>query len=454
MTDFDKYLLPGKKGHLIGIGGVSMSPLAEVLTGMKLRVKGSDINEGETVEKLRSLGIEVSIGHSKNNLDSDTDFVVRTAAVHDDNAEIIEAKKMGIPVFERTQAWGSIMKDYKHALCISGTHGKTTTTSMSTHILMAAEEDPTVMIGGTLPLLKASHRVGKGSTIVMESCEYYDSFHSFFPTVAVILNIEADHLDYFKDIEAVKDSFRKFASLVPEDGYIIANADDPNTIDTLAPLGREIFTFGIDDNADVYAKCIVSKGAQTEFDVMYRGEFFTHVNLRVPGIHNIKNALAATAAAICLKLSPTAVSYGLAAFTGAGRRFEFKGKYNGADIYDDYAHHPSELKALLDAVEPLGYKRILLAFQPHTYTRTSALFDDFVVQLRRPDIAYLAEIYAAREHNTIGISSNDLAKEIDNAQYCDTFDCLRKKLKESAQPGDIILTVGAGDIYKVGESLL
>ena len=454
MTDFNRYLLPGKKGHLIGIGGVSMSPLAEVLTGMNLRVKGSDINDGETVKKLRSLGIHVNIGHSKDNLDADTDFVVRTAAVHDDNPEIIEARKMGIPVFERTQAWGAIMKDYKNALCISGTHGKTTTTSMSTHILMAAEEDPTVMIGGTLPLLKASHRVGKGSTIVMESCEYYNSFLSFFPTVAVILNIEADHLDFFKDIEDVKDSFRKFASLVPEDGYIIANADDPNTMDTLASLDREIFTFGIDDNADVYAKCIITKGAQTEFDVMFRGEFFTHVNLRVPGIHNIKNALAATAAAICLGLSPNAVSYGLAAFTGAGRRFEFKGKYNGADIYDDYAHHPSELKALLDAVEPLGYKRILLAFQPHTYTRTSALFDDFVEQLRRPDIAYIAEIYAAREQNTIGISSNDLAVKIDNAQYCETFDCLREKLNESAQPGDIILTVGAGDIYKVGERLL
>ena len=453
MTGIEKYLMPGSKGHLIGIGGVSMSPLAEVLDGMGIKVKGSDISESETVQKLRGKGIEVSIGHSGNNLDSDTDFIVRTAAVHDDNPEIARARETGIPVFERTQAWGAIMKDYKNALCISGTHGKTTTTSMSTHILMAAEEDPTVMIGGTLPLLKASHRVGGGKTIVLESCEYYDSFLSFFPSIAVILNIEADHLDYFKDLEAVKTSFRKFAALVPEDGYIIANADDKNTMDALAPLGRKLFTFGIDDNADVYTRSIISKGAQTEFDVMCRGELFTHVSLRVPGLHNVKNALAATAAAICLGLSPNAVSYGLAAFTGAGRRFEFKGKYNGADVYDDYAHHPSELKALLDAVEPLGYKRILLAFQPHTYTRTNALFDDFVTELRRPDVSYLAEIYAAREKNTIGISSADLAREIDNAEYCGTFEELEKRLRDDAKPGDIVLTVGAGDIYKVGECL-
>ena len=453
MTGIEKYLMPGRKGHLIGIGGVSMSPLAEVLSGMGIKVKGSDISDSETVQKLRGKGIEVSIGHSGNNLDSDTDFIVRTAAVHDDNPEIARARETGIPVFERTQAWGAIMKDYKNALCISGTHGKTTTTSMSTHILMAAEEDPTVMIGGTLPLLKASHRVGGGKTIVMESCEYYDSFLSFFPSIAVILNIEADHLDYFKDLEAVKTSFRKFAALVPEDGYIIVNADDKNTMDALAPLGRKLFTFGIDDNADVYTRSIISKGAQTEFDVMCRGELFTHVSLRVPGLHNVKNALAATAAAICLGLSPNAVSYGLAAFTGAGRRFEFKGKYNGADVYDDYAHHPSELKALLDAVEPLGYKRILLAFQPHTYTRTNALFDDFVTELRRPDVSYLAEIYAAREKNTIGISSADLAREIDNAEYCGTFAELEKRLRDDAKPGDIVLTVGAGDIYKVGECL-
>lgn len=454
MTGFEKYLTPGKKGHLIGIGGVSMSPLAEVLAGMGIKIDGSDMSESGKTEHLRTLGVKINIGHSAENLAADTDFVVRTAAVHDENPEIVAAHERGIPVFERTQAWGAIMKDYKNALCIAGTHGKTTTTSMSTHILMAAQKDPTVMIGGTLPLLQAGHRVGHGDTIVLESCEYYDSFLSFSPTIAVILDVEADHLDYFKNLDNYKESFRKFAALVPENGHIVANMDDENTMDTLKPLGRELFTFGLSEKADVYAANIVRKGAQSEFDVMLRGEFFTHVSLRVPGLHNIKNALAASAAAICLGIGPTAVTYGLAGFTGAGRRFEFKGKYNGADIYDDYAHHPGELKALLDAVEPLDYKRTIVVFQPHTYSRTKALFDDFVTQLRRPDLTYLAEIYAAREKNTLGISSADLAKQIPNSMYFSSFDEIEKSLKFTAAPGDIILTVGAGDVYKLGEELV
>ena len=454
MTGFDDYLTKGKKGLLIGVGGVSMSPLAEVLAGMGLSISGSDLTESEKTKYLRSLGIDVKIGHSADNLSPDADFVVRTAAVHDDNPEIVAAHARGIPVFERTQAWGAIMRDYKNALCISGTHGKTTTTSMSTHILMAAQKDPTVMIGGTLPMLSAGHRVGGGDTIVMESCEYYNSFHAFFPTIAVILNVEADHLDFFKDLDEVKASFRTFADLVPEDGFIVANADDANTMDALAPLGRRLFTFGLGENADVSARDITRVGAQTEVDVIYRGEVFAHVSLRVPGLHNVKNALAATAAAICLGIDATAVTYGLAGFTGAGRRFEFKGKINSADVYDDYAHHPGELKALLDAVEPLGYQRIILVFQPHTYTRTHTLFADFVEQLRRPDICYLAEIYAAREKNTLGISSADLAKEIPGAKFFADNEELTKELAAVATPGDLILTVGAGDIYRIGEQLV
>lgn len=451
---FETYIRSGKKGHLVGIGGVSMSPLAEVLAGMGLRIGGSDMNDSDTVHHLRSLGIDVAIGHRAENISNDVDFVVRTAAVHDDNCEIVRAHELGIPVFERTQAWGAIMRDYKNALCIAGTHGKTTTTSMCTHILMAAEKDPTVMIGGTLPLLHAGHRVGRGNTIVMESCEYYNSFHSFFPTVAVILDIEADHLDFFKDLDEIKASFRKFASLVPRDGTIIANADDENTMDALAPLQRELFTFGMSSSADVYPRNIRRVGAQSEFDIMLKGKLFTHVSIRVPGEHNIKNALAAAASAIALGINATAVKYGLAAFTGAGRRFEYKGKYNGADVYDDYAHHPGELKALLDAIEPLGYNRTIVVFQPHTYTRTKALFSDFVEQLKRPDVTYLAEIYAAREKNTIGISSADLAKQIPNALFFDTFEELEKSLRFTAAPGDIILTVGAGDIYKIGDNLV
>ena len=453
MINFDNFLSPGRRGHLVGIGGVSMSSLAEVLCGMGLNITGSDMNETANVRNLREHGIRVISGHHAENITDDVEFVVRTAAVHDDNPEILAAREKGIPVFERTQAWGAISKDYANALCISGTHGKTTTTSMCTHILMAADKDPTVMIGGTLPLLNAGHRVGHGNTIVMEACEYYNSFLSFHPTVAVVLNIEADHLDFFKDLEDVKHSFREFACRTPEDGCIVANADDQNTMDAVSGTGRKIMTFGLGPNADVYAEDITYLGANSHFNVMYKGKKFTDVTLHVPGVHNVKNALAATAAAICLGVRPNAVKYGLAGFNGAGRRFEFKGKFNGADVYDDYAHHPGELKALLDTVEKLNYKRSILVFQPHTYSRTAALFNDFVEQLKRPNVLLLAEIFAAREQNTIGISSSALAEEVDGALFFPTFSELETALRRIAQPGDIILTVGAGDVYKIGENI-
>lgn len=454
MIEFDNFLSPGRRGHLVGIGGVSMSSLAEVLNGMGITVTGSDMNDGHNVSALRKNGIDVKIGHQAENITDDVEFVVRTAAVHDDNPEIIAARSKGIPVFERTQAWGAISKDYSNALCISGTHGKTTTTSMCTHIMMAAEKDPTVMIGGTLPLLNAGHRVGHGNTIIMEACEYYNSFLSFHPTVAVILNIEADHLDFFKDLADVQNSFRQFALRTPEDGYVVANRDDENTMNALRGVNRKLMTFGLTSEADVYAENIKFIGANSKFDIMYKGKLFTDIVLHVPGMHNVKNALAATAAAICLGIRPNAVKYGLAGFNGAGRRFEFKGKFNGADVYDDYAHHPGELKVLLDTVEKLDYKRSILVFQPHTYSRTAALFDDFVQQLKRPDVLLLAEIFAAREKNTIGISSALLAEQIDGAVFYDTFKELERTLKAIARPGDIILTVGAGDVYRIGEDIL
>lgn len=454
MTEFSNYLSPGRKGHLIGIGGVSMSSLAEVLCGMGIVVTGSDMNNGPNLKSLIERGIPVALGHRAENIGENVDFVVRTAAVHDDNPEIIRAHERGIPVFERTQAWGAISKDYANALCISGTHGKTTTTSMCTHILMAADRDPTVMIGGTLPLLNAGHRVGHGNTIIMEACEYYNSFLSLHPTVAVILNVEADHLDFFRDLKDVEHSFRTFASRVPEDGYVVANHDDRNTMDTVRGMDRKLITFGLSPAADVYAENIRYIGANSEFDVMYKGSLFTDVTLHVPGVHNVKNALAATAAAICLGVRPNAVKYGLAGFNGAGRRFEFKGKFNGADVYDDYAHHPGELKVLLDTVERLNYKRSVVVFQPHTYSRTAALFEDFVKQLRRPDVLMLAEIFSAREQNTIGISSSALAERVENAGFFPSFGELEAELRRIARPGDIILTVGAGDVYKIGESLV
>ena len=454
MTEFDNFLSPGRRGHLIGIGGVSMSSLADVLWGMGIAISGSDMNRNKNVMGLTEKGIPVSIGHKAENITEEIEFVVRTAAVHDDNPEIIRAHALGIPVFERTQAWGAISKDYSNALCISGTHGKTTTTSMCTHIMMAADKDPTVMIGGTLPLLNAGHRVGHGNTIIMEACEYYNSFLSLHPTVAVILNVEADHLDFFKDLQDVQHSFREFALRTPEDGYVVANLDDASTMATIRDIPRKIMTFGLSREADVYAENIEFLGANSHFDIMFKGKHFTDVTLHVPGLHNVKNALAATAAAICLGVRPNAVKYGLAGFNGAGRRFEFKGKYNGADVYDDYAHHPGELKALLDTVEGLNYKRCILVFQPHTYTRTAALFEDFVTQLKRPDVLLLAEIFAAREKNTIGISSAALAERVEGAEFYSTFPELEAELKRKAQPGDIILTVGAGDVYKIGENIV
>ena len=452
VLNIDDYIKPGRRAHLVGVGGVSMSPLAEVLHGAGMVITGSDMHDSATVEHLRSLGIHVTVGHRAENV-AGAELVIRTAAVHDVNPEIAAAREAGIPVFERAQAWGSIMKHYRNALCISGTHGKTTTTSMCTHIIMAAGLDPTVMIGGTLPLLGAGHRVGRGETIILESCEYCNSFLSFFPTVAVILNIEADHLDFFKDLEDVEHSFRRFADRVPEGGRIIANRDDANTMRTLEGESRPVTTFGL-EAGDVHAAGLIWERGLPAFDVVYRGETFAHVSLRVPGVHNVKNALAAAAASIALGVPARAVEEGLNAFRGAGRRLEHKGSFHGAEVFDDYAHHPGELKALLDTARTLGYERVICAFQPHTYTRTAALFDDFAEVLKKPDVTLLAEIFAARETNDIGISSRDLCREIPGSRYFATLPEVTACLRELARPGDLILTVGAGDIYTVGEALV
>ena len=445
------YIVPGKRAHLVGIGGVSMSPLAEVLHGEGLIITGSDMKDSESVEHLRSLGIPVTIGHLPESVEG-KDLVIRTAAVHDSNPEIAAAKAQGIPVFERAQAWGSIMRRYKNALCISGTHGKTTTTSMCTHIAMAARVDPTVMIGGTLPLLGTGHRVGKGETIILESCEYCNSFPSFYPTVAVILNIEADHLDFFKDLEDVEHSFRAFADLVPPGGTVLANCEDANTMTALE--GKEgVLTFGL-DKGDFHAENLVWNRGFPTFDLVRNGEKAAHITLQVPGVHNVKNAIAAASAALVLGISGEAIARGLGDYRGAGRRFEYKGKVKGAAVYDDYAHHPGELTALLDMAMSLDYKRVICAFQPHTYTRTKALFNEFASVLKRPDVTFLAEIYAAREKNDVGISSQDLANAIPGALVAPSFAELTNWLYRIARPGDLILTVGAGNIFTVGEALV
>ena len=442
-----EHLVPGKRVHLVGIGGVSMRPLGLVLKGMGLEVTGSDMNASVSTDELISQGICVYIGHRGENV-AGADSVIRTAAVHNDNPEIAAARAAGIPVFERAQAWGVIMQAYKNAVCISGTHGKTTTTSMVTHILMEAQVDPTVMIGGYLPLLHAGHRVGNGDTIVLESCEYCDSFLNFFPTLAVVLNIEEDHLDYFKDLGAIEHSFHTFAEMATTG--ILANGEDANTVEALK--GLDYVTFGIGKDARVHGENYSQDWR--EFDVVCDGQLYCHLNLRVVGKHNALNALAAAGTAWMLGIPGDAVTAGLSRFTGAGRRMEFKGVFNGADVYDDYAHHPGELSATIDAVRSMGYKRVVVAFQPHTYTRTKALFSDFVRELRKPDQVVLAEIYAARERNTTGISSMDLVKEIPGAVYCETLPLVTDYLRQNVQPGDVILTVGAGDIYRAGEALL
>lgn len=445
--ELKKYLKPGKRVHLIGIGGVSMRPLGLVLQGIGLTVTGSDMNSSVSTDELITKGIQVYIGHRQENIQG-ADCIIRTAAAHNDNPEIAAARVAGIPVFERAQAWGVIMQAYKNAVCVAGTHGKTTTTSMVTHILMAADADPTVMIGGYLPLLRAGHRVGQGDTIILESCEYCDSFLNFFPTLSVILNIEADHLDYFKDLADIQKSFRKFAQL--SSGGILANGDDPHVREALE--GLDYVSFGLNSGNRVHGENIHPDWRH--LDVYCDGKFYTHLDLNVLGRHNALNAIGAAGAAWMLGIPGKAVTKGLATFSGAERRMQYKGSYRGADIYDDYAHHPDELAATIDAVATMHYDRVILAFQPHTYTRTRALFSDFVRQLKRVDKVVLAEIYAARERNTVGISSKDLADRIPGAVYCETLPEVTSYLGSIAREGDVILTVGAGDIYRAGEALL
>ena len=443
-----KYLTPGCHVHLVGIGGVSMRPLGLVLKGMGMEVTGSDMSASDGTRELEEKGIPVAIGHHAENIQG-ASCIIRTAAAHNDNPEIAAARAAGIPVFERAQAWGEIMKSYKNAVCVSGTHGKTTTTSMLTHILMEANLDPTVMIGGYLPLLHASHRVGHGDTILLESCEYCDSFLNFFPTLALVLNVEEDHLDYFKDLADIQKSFHQFAEMATFG--VVANGDDPHTVKAME--GIDFVSFGLGEGNRIHAANMCPDWRH--FDVLCDGEFYCHLDMGVLGRHNAVNALAAAAAAWMMGIPGEAVSHGLESFHGAGRRMEFKGKFHGADVYDDYAHHPDEVAATLAAMrDAMPGRRLVLAFQPHTYSRTSALFDDFVRELSKADVLVLAEIYAARERNTIGISSADVAAKIPGATFCETLPEVTEFLRANVREGDVVITMGAGDIFRAGEALL
>ena len=440
--------------HLIGIGGVSMNSLAELLLSKGVPVTGSDRQQSSVTARLEARGAKFTYAHKAENVEG-ASLIVRTAAVHDDNPEVVRARALGIPVMERAEAWGHLMRDYDNVVCLAGTHGKTTSTSMLTLMTMEGGLDPTVMVGSHLPAIDGTLRIGGKGCFVAESCEYCNSFLQFAPTVAVVLNVEEDHLDFFKDLDDIVHSFRSFVELTPMDGLVVVNADDENAMRCASGLNRRVRTFGLRDGADVRAVNIRDENGYYRFTVLVDGAEYAHVELSVPGRHNMLNALACCAAAEFLGVAGAAAERGLNRFTGSSRRYQKIGRMaSGATVVDDYAHHPNEMRATLTAAKEMGYDRILCAFQSHTYTRTKALFDEFVEALKLCDQAVLAPIYAAREQNTVGISSHDLAREVKGAVALDSFEEIAAYLREQAGPNDLVLTMGAGNINEVGEMLV
>jgi len=443
----------GARAHLIGIGGVSMCPLAEELHRLGLNVTGSDEHRSELTDRLVNLGIPVSIGHDAANVHG-ADFVIRTAAARDTNTEVTETRRLGLPLFERAEVWGAIMRRYNNAICVSGCHGKTTTTTMISEILLEAKRDPSIMIGGTVARIGGGYRVGNGNDIVLESCEYYNSFLSFYPTVSLILNIDNDHLDYFGNLENIKKSFRTFAELTPENGTVICSGDDENTADALAGLDRRVLTFGFGENCDVRGSNYTVTDAGSEFDVSIDKKPYCHIALNAPGKHNVANALAALAAAGLAGIPAEVTAAALLNFQSADRRFQYKGTVNGAAVYDDYAHHPTELKALLDLALDLPRNRLIIAFQPHTYSRTASHLSAFAEQLSRADICIVSDIYAARETNIYGVKPEALTALVLGSEYIPDFGEIERRLRQLAGEGDIIITVGAGELYKVADAIV
>ena len=449
---FIEALKPGAKVCLVGIGGISMSSLAFALAHRGCTVWGSDRARNNMTDRLEEAGIRVVHEHRGDTAEG-ADAVVRTAAVHDDNPEIRRARALGIPVLERAEAWGAIMRDYRDVICIAGCHGKSTVTGICTHIALQAGLDPSVMIGAELPVIGGNYRIGKGDLFVAEACEYCDSFLFFPPTVAVINNIEEDHLDYFADLAAIERSFRRFAGLVPERGMVCANRDDANVRETLADYPGKILWFGLSEGCDVTARDIGSEGGYPVFTlVLPDGEH--RIRLRIPGIYNVYNALSAAAAYCALGADPAAVVRGIEEFGGIDRRFQRICEVNGAPVVDDYAHHPTALRDLLTAVRGMGYERVICVFQSHTYSRTAALYEEFKASLSLADRVLLADVYAAREQNLWGVDMARMASEIPGAEYLDSFEKLADRVREIAKPGDIVLTVGAGDIWKVNRLLM
>lgn len=445
------------KIHFIGIGGISMSGLANVCLNLNYTVSGSDVQNSPLIEDLRDKGALISLEQKADNIMDDIDLIVYTAAIHPDNPEWIAAKNSGIKTMTRSEFLGMIMNEYSNSIAISGTHGKTSTTSMISVIYSNLSMDPTILVGGNLKDINGNYRIGNSSNFITEACEYCDSFLDLFPTFALILNVEADHLDYFKDLNHIISSFHRFALNVKPDGYVIANGDDENV--RLATKGIEnTVYFGMKEENDVVIRSIrFNRQGQATFFLDFRGTLMGPFELHVPGTHNIFNASAAIITAILNGLPEEEVKRGISLYTGVGRRFEYKGTYHGASVYDDYAHHPSEIKATLSAGRYLKANRVVSIFQPHTYSRTRELLSDFASSFSDADVVIITDIYASREVDDGLVSSKQLVDKIvengKKALYFQNSDEIESYLRSFIGSDDVIFTIGAGDVYKVGEYL-
>ena len=447
--------------YFIGIGGISMSGLAHILEDKGFKISGSDAKESAMTKALEDMGIKVFYGQKKENLDAcgDIDAVVYTAAVHPDNPEFIAAKEKNIPLLTRAELLGQIMKEYELPVAISGTHGKTTTTSMISKVLLEANMDPTLSIGGIFKDIGGNIRVGQSKYFVTEACEYTNSFLSFFPKVSIVLDIDADHLDFFKDLDDIRNSFKKFCNLLPDDGTLIINSDIDNMEEITEGLSCNIITYGSKDSSDYYPSDITyDELANASFTINRKNKAPIQIKLSVPGEHNVYNAIAAVAACDLMGVDPEYMIKALREFTGTNRRFEHKGVVDGVTIVDDYAHHPTEIKATLSAAQNYPHKTLWCVFQPHTYTRTKALMHEFAEALSLADKVVLADIYAARETDHLGISSRTLQEEIKSlghdCYYFPSFEEIEKFLLQNCTKDDLLITMGAGDVVKIGENLL
>ena len=455
MPEIDNLLKSIKRIHFIGIGGSGMCPLAEILHKEGYILSGSDNNETDTLARIRALGIPVAMGQRAENIEG-AEMIVYTAALLNDNPELVAAKESGIPTFERSKLLGAVTRIYPNSICISGTHGKTTSCSMLTQVLIEADFDPTAVIGGKLPLTGSNGMVGHSEHMVCEACEFVDTFLDLSPDVAVVLNIDEDHLDYFKTLDNLKKSFTKFASMATK--AIIYNGDDANTVEAILPAlkesGKPGITFGFEKSNDYYADNISNNNEYDSFDLVRHGEKLGRVTLSIPGKHNIYNALAVIAAAMYSGVTFEQCVRGIADFHGAGRRFEKLAEIDGITIADDYAHHPRELEVTLNTAMNMGYKKVWAVFQPFTYSRTAMLFDDFVRVLQIPDRCIMTEIMGSREINTYGIYTEQLAEKIPGSVWFNTFEEVAQYAVDNAESGDLIITLGCGDIYKAAKIMI